>query len=329
MYGYMTFHDKILNNLIDSVHNKSASHAYIFEGADGLFLNNCAKLFAAALTCENTSVAPCGSCRSCIQAKADTNPDICYIVREKENGKLKKTIGIEPIRNAVKDSLVKPFNAPKKVYIIEEGDLLTTEAQNAFLKTFEEPPEYAVFIIIVQNSSALLETILSRGVLVNFPPVADSIVGKYIEENNPDEKERLDFLIKYCEGIPGEADKIIGNENFEALREKSLEMLGIFLVAKPINAFDIQSFFTENKDDTDMIFDFWISFMRDIVIILCGIRDNIINSDKFTELQKLTSRTNEAKIIKAISEILKTKDMLERSVKHSSAIMHCALAVCD
>ena len=329
MYGYTTFHDKILNNLIESVHNKTSSHAYIFEGADGLFLNNCAKLFAAALTCENTSISPCGSCRSCIQSKADTNPDICYILREKENGKLKKTIGIEPIRNAVKDSQVKPFNAPKKVYIIEEGDLLTVEAQNAFLKTFEEPPEYAVFIIIVHNSSALLETILSRGVLVSFPPVSDSIVSKYIEENYPEEKDRLDFLVKFCEGIPGEADNIIGNENFEGLREKSLEMLGVFLSGKEINAFLIQDFFTENKDDTELIFDLWISFMRDILIMLCGVRDNIINSDKITQLQQLTSRTDEAKIIKAVNEILTAKDMLNRSVKHSSAIMHCALAVCD
>lgn len=325
MYGYMTFHDKILTNLIESVHNGNTSHAYIFEGADGLFLQNCARLFAAALTCENTAIAPCGSCRSCIQSKAQTNPDISTIVREKD----KKTIGIEPIREAIKDAQVKPFNAPKKVYIIEEGDLLTVEAQNAFLKTFEEPPEYAVFIIIVQNSSVLLETILSRGMLVHFPPVSDGVVEKYIRENYPNESERLDFLVKYCGGIPGEADKVMGNENFNSLREKSLEMLGIFLSGKPINAFQVRDFFNENKDDTDMIFDFWISYMRDIVIILCGIRDNIINSDKLEDIRRLAARTNEAKIVKAVSEILTTKDMLSRSVKHSSAILHCALAVCD
>ena len=327
MYGYTTFHEKIMNTLINSVHDGTCSHAYIFEGAPGLFVHSSAALFAAALTCLDSGIAPCGSCRSCVESKAETNPDIYHIVREKENGKLKKTLGIEPIRNAVKDAQIRPFNAPRKVYIIDEGDLMTAEAQNAFLKTLEEPPEYAVFIIIVQNSASLLQTVLSRAVLIHFPPVSDSAVEKYIREKYPEESDRTDFLVKYCGGIPGEADKIMENESFEDLRKKSLDILPSLLSPKTADAFAVQDFATENKDDVDMIMDFWVSYLRDISVIQCGIRSNIINSDKLDTLVKISSRTDERTVIKAVNEILTAKDMLSRSVKQSAAVLRCALAI--
>jgi len=75
MYGYETFHEDLMKNLIESVHNGVSSHAYIFEGEKGLGVLNSARLFAAALTCKNTGVAPCGSCKNCVESKADTNPD--------------------------------------------------------------------------------------------------------------------------------------------------------------------------------------------------------------------------------------------------------------
>ena len=89
---------------------------------------------------------------------------------------------------------VKPFNSKHKVYIFEDASLLTEEAQNTFLKTFEEPPEYAVFILITENSASLLQTILSRFTLVHFPSVSDVIMEKYISEKYPEEKERLPFF---------------------------------------------------------------------------------------------------------------------------------------
>ena len=142
MYGYETFHEDLMKNLIESVHNGASSHAYIFEGEKGLGVLNSARLFAAALTCKNTGVAPCGSCQNCVESKADTNPDIIY-VRPKAD---KKSIGAKDMRKLEEDVAVKPFNSKHKVYIFEDASLLTEEAQNTFLKTFEEPPEYAVFI---------------------------------------------------------------------------------------------------------------------------------------------------------------------------------------
>ena len=97
---------------------------------------------------------------------------------------------------------VKPFNSKHKVYIFEDASFTYRRGTKHVFKTFEEPPEYAVFILITENSTSLLQTILSRFTLVHFPSVSDAIMEKYNKQkNNPEEKERLPFLIKYCAGV--------------------------------------------------------------------------------------------------------------------------------
>ncbi|MCI5605261.1 MAG: DNA polymerase III subunit [Clostridia bacterium] len=323
MYGYTTFHDELIKKLIKSVHNGTSSHAYIFEGEKGLFKHEAAQLFAATLTCQNTSVSPCGTCPACIQAKSKTNPDIIYI--EKSNDK--KTIGVEPIRTLNDDVAIRPFYSQKKVYIINEGDILTPEAQNAFLKTLEEPPEYAVFIIIVENSSALLQTVLSRASLIHFTPVSDKLIEQYINEKYPEHTSQIEFLTRYCEGIPGVADDVIADESFEALRTESINKLPVLLSKNKLSAYAIQKFIDENKDNAEKIFDFWISYLRDVTVIQCSAPDRIINIDKNDKLRILAEKYEPTQIVNAVKEILNSKKMLKRYVNLKALSLMTALKI--
>ncbi|MCH5211121.1 MAG: hypothetical protein J1F01_09180 [Oscillospiraceae bacterium] len=320
MYGYETFHDELMQNLINSVHSGLSSHAYIFEGKEGLGVRNAARLFAAALTCRNREIAPCGECPSCKEAKADTNPDIVYV-----NSGDKKSIGAEKMRALEEDVAIKPFAAERKVYIIEDGALLTEAAQNVFLKTFEEPPEYAVFIIVIENSSLLLETVLSRFTLIHFPCVSDAKVESYIKSKYPDETERVPFLVKYCAGIPGEADKVIENAEFENLRQVSLEKFSALLSHDKKSAFIISKFAEENKDDFSKILDFWLSFSRDIILLQTDADERIINIDKKDELRGFSSQINPERTVKIFGKIVKTQKMLSRYVNIKATAMWLAL----
>lgn len=321
MYGYKIFHDELMKNLIESVHSGSASHAYIFEGEKGLGKLTSARLFAAALTCSNTEIAPCCSCPSCIEAKANTNPDIIYVRPKKD----KKTIGADDMRSLEEDVAIKPFASARKVYIIEDGSLLTEAAQNVFLKTFEEPPEYAVFIIVTENSSALLQTVLSRFTLIHFPAVADRVVENYIKSKYPDETERLSFLVKYCAGVPGAADSVICDSEFETLRSESLQKLPSLLSANRLAAYDIRNFLDENKERASEILDFWLSFLRDTVLIQNGARDEIISIDKFDYLVRISSGFESADIVKLTDNIVKSQKMLARYVNLKAVSMWLAL----
>ena len=327
MYGYSVFHEKIMKMLINNVHNNACSHAYIFDGMKGLHKHEAGLLFAQALTCLNPSAAPCGACSSCIEAKAKTNPDIRHIVRETVNGKPKKFLGIDPIRDAVADSQIKPFNSPKKVYIIDEGELMNAEAQNAFLKTLEEPPEYAVFIIVTDNAASLLPTVLSRSTLIYFQPVNYFETEKYLSEKYPDIKDNLSFYIKYCEGIPGEADRIIGDERFEGLRNECLNKLSLILSDNMIDAFEVQKFVSDNSDDAQTIFNLWLSFLRDIMVIKCQAFDNVVNGDKISEIRQMAAKYDMKLIAYAIDMTVKTQNMMSKSVKLSARALRYALFI--
>ncbi|MBR0366407.1 MAG: hypothetical protein IJH94_06375 [Clostridia bacterium] len=171
MLGYDIFHENILKRLIENVKHDNNAASYIFEGPRGLHKFDAALLFAKALVCENTSVAPCCSCLACREAQSQNHPDIILVKPEKD----KKTIGVGPIRALISECGAKPFSEKHKVFIIKDGDILTPEAQNALLKVLEEPPEYAVFIIVCPDAEMLLETVRSRSVTITVPPVGADV----------------------------------------------------------------------------------------------------------------------------------------------------------
>lgn len=310
MYGYEVFHEELIKNLIESVHDGKSSHAYIFEGEKGLGTLEAARLFAAALTCSNTSISPCGTCQTCVESKADTNPDIIYVRPQKD----KKSIGADDMRALSDDVAIKPFNSARKVYIIEDGALLTEPAQNTFLKTFEEPPEYAVFIMLIENLSTLLDTILSRFTLVHFPVLSEERIRKYITEKYPAEKERLPFLLKYCGGIPETVDAVVNDSEFESLRDISLEKIFALASRDKRDAFAIQKFLEEKKENVNQILDFWLSFVRDTVLIQLGARDKIMNVDKKDILKDFSSKTNPEIVLMLYDRLVTAQKMIKRYV---------------
>ncbi len=140
------------------------SHAYILASADREACLNLAGQIAAAAVCQRGTDAPCGQCRDCRKAMSGIHPDITHIQRE--GGKAVLTV--DQIRLMAADAYVLPNEARRKVYILDEADKMKTpEAQNAALKTLEEPPAGVVFLLCVQNAGALLPTVRSRCVLLN------------------------------------------------------------------------------------------------------------------------------------------------------------------
>jgi DNA polymerase-3 subunit delta' len=320
MYGYSVFHEDILGRLIDNVRNGTNANTYIFEGQKGLCKHNAALLFAKSLVCSNTGSAPCCECKSCIEAQAGSHPDIITVRREKDRASL----GIGPIRNMISESLITPFYTGFKVFIIDEGDLLTAEAQNAFLKIIEEPPSYAVFIIVCTDAQILLETVRSRSVIINFPPVSDDIVRRYIQTNYPEET-RIDFLVRYCAGIPKAADNIIARDDFEKIRDDVLSLLPNMLSADKLNAYAAAEYFETNKSIAPELFDMLLMYLRDILVTEMGGYSKIVNSDKSDIIVSLAQKYTPELTVKAIDEIIEAKKMADRYVKPSAAALHAAL----
>lgn len=309
MYRYNTFHDDLMLELINTVHKGISHQAYIFEGPEGLNVLESARLFAASLTCKNKESAPCGDCEICKLSYGDTNPDIVYITTGD-----KKSIGVDAVREMAKDVYIKPFSAEKKVYIIDDGMSLTDEAQNAMLKILEEPPEYAVFIIITTSSAGLLPTVCSRCTKVRFTPLSEERMRQYIEENFEDPGLSIDFLVKFSQGIPQNAEDIINDADFEPLRQEAFRMLIPLLSKHKISAYQVSEFLENNKDRADMILEIWESFLRDIMFISNDAKEMVVNSDLKNEMTKIAGRLPDKYVIIALECVIRGKYMLKRYV---------------
>lgn len=322
MYGYEIFHDQLLSKLINNVRTETSANTYIFEGAEGLNKHAAAKLFAQTLVCDNTDNAPCQSCRSCIEAQAGTHPDIICVNPEKG----KSSLGVKPVRDMISECLIKPFYDKHKVFIINDGDMLTVEAQNTFLKIIEEPPEYAVFIIVCTDSQMLLQTVRSRSVTISFSPVDDDIVRNYINKYYPDEL-RTEFLVKYCAGIPKSADNIINNEDFERLREESLNIIPKLMSQKKIHAFAAVEYVEKNKEYAREILDMILLYLRDALVAAMGCPDKIINTDKREKIMLIVQTYSPSLISCASDEIINAKKYIDKYVKYSAAMLHAAIKI--
>lgn len=309
MYGYNTFHDEIMTELIGNVRNRRTNQAYIFEGPEGLGIFEAAKLFAAALACLERETAPCGNCAACRLSYAGSNPDIIYV-----NTGDKKSIGVEKIREMSRDVYIKPFEGDRKVYIIEDGGMLTEEAQNAMLKILEEPPEYAVFIIVTVSAELLLSTVLSRCAKVRFMPLSERDMRGYIGEKYGSTEQNIDFLVRFSQGIPKKADEIIADSDFAALRREAFDKLLPLLSKYRISAYRVTEFLENNKERAELILSLWQSFMRDIMLLQNGAKELAVNVDMQEELSKLALKFPDNYCIIALERLIEAKKMLKRYV---------------
>ncbi len=321
MYGYDIFHEELMNTLIKAIRKGKSSHSYIFEGPPGMGKHTAAALIAAATCCEG-ELSPCGTCKSCIMAKAGTHPDIKHVVPEKD----KKTIGVDVMREVNTDALIKPFYSNKKVYIIE-GDLLTTEAQNAFLKTLEEPPLYASFIIVVSDLTKLLQTIISRCASIHFHGVSSARMKKHIEEKYPGMGDSLGFYISYADGNPGRLENLLRSPEFSILRDECFKAVSGILSGDYNEAFDVSDFFDANKDNLPEVLDILLLFLRDILFIQEGMLKNVINSDYSEKLRSIAGYADEQKLILAMEKISQCGEMQKRNIGAKYLGMYLALSV--
>ena len=210
----------ITGHLQNAIRMGKVSHAYIIQGEAGSGKKLLAATFAAALQCEEGGIEPCGHCQSCKQAVSGNHPDIRRVIHEKA------TIGVDDIRLQLNnDIMVKPYSRPYKVYIIDEAEKMTEQAQNAMLKTIEEPPEYAVILLLTVNAKLLLPTILSRCILLNVRPVARQAVTGLLTERHGIAGYMAEVAADFADGIPGKAIAYAQSGEFVSLKEDVLKVL--------------------------------------------------------------------------------------------------------
>lgn len=303
--------EQLKEHLQNAISMNKVSHAYIINGERSSGKEFIAKVFATALQCEKQGTEPCGECHSCKQALSGNQPDIIYVSHEKPN-----TIGVEDIRGQINnDIVIKPYSSPKKVYIMNEGEKMTVQAQNALLKTLEEPPEYAVILILTTNVEALLPTILSRCVVLNMKPVSDDKVKKYLMEELQIPDYKANICVAFARGNIGKAKLLASSEEFEKVKDEAISLV------KNINDMEINEIvkaikkIAEYKFDVGDYLDILSVWYRDVLLFKATKDANsLIFKDELQAIRKVADRSTYEGIEIIVKALQQAKRRLEANV---------------
>ena len=308
--------EQLKEHLQNSLKMNKVSHAYIINGERSSGKEFIARIFAAALQCEHPDTSsgmwePCGECHSCKQMATGNQPDVITLTHEKPG-----TIGVEDIRGQINNSVgIKPYSSPRKVYIMNEGEKMTVQAQNALLKTLEDAPEYVVILILTSNVDSLLPTILSRCVLLNMKPVKDSQVKRFLMETMETPDYKADICVAFARGNIGKARLLASSEEFDRVKEEAITLL------KYINDMEISEIvgaikkINEYKLDVNDYLDILAIWYRDVLLFKATNDVNhLIFREEIQYIRKVADRSTYEGIEKVISALDKAKNRLNANV---------------
>ena len=214
-------HEQIIEHFKNAITMDKVSHAYILNGPDLSGKRMLAEAFAMTLQCEKKGTEPCMECHSCKQAIGRNQPDIIYLQHEKPN-----TISVDDIRTQINnDIVVKPYSSPYKIYIIDEAEKMNVQAQNALLKTIEEPPKYAIILLLTTNAETFLPTILSRCIRLDLKVVSDEKIKAYLMQKYEIPDYKADVCVAFAQGNVGKAVKLAESDDFNEIKNAAIQLI--------------------------------------------------------------------------------------------------------
>ncbi|MCR5213118.1 MAG: DNA polymerase III subunit delta' [Eubacterium sp.] len=274
-------HEDIISRFRSSIEQGRVSHAYIIAGQKDSGRLTLANAFAKTLQCQEGGTESCGHCKSCLQAESMNHPDIDYITHEGDH------ISVNDVRNQLNAEISKrPYSSKYRIFIMKEAERMTEEAQNALLKTIEEPPEYGIIILITTKPELLLPTIRSRCITFITKPVKEKDIREYLVNKLNVEDKKADFAIEYAQGNLGKAVQLATNEEYEKLIQSVIDLeSNIRELTYDDISYSIQkcSDFKVNIND---YLDLMMMWYRDILILkVTGNPDKILFKTEYSAIK--------------------------------------------
>ena len=278
-------HEQIKEHMQAAIRDKKPFHAYLFQGEEGVGKEALARTFAAGLQCQSESAdKPCKECVSCRQMESGNQPDVIWVTREKAS------LGVDEIREQLCNTMdIKPFSSPYKIYLVPEAEKMTEAAQNALL------------ILMTSNISALLPTIQSRCLTMEFRPLSTAVVESYVKEHCqvPDYQARASAA--FAQGNLGKAMRYAKSEDFIERKDHIISLL------RHVEQMDLSEMLAvikdlgTRKDEVRDYIDLMVLWYRD-VLLFKATKD--INQLLFQDEASYISREASHRSYEKIEEIL-------------------------
>lgn len=291
--GEIIGHKNIINNFKKRVDLDEISHAHIIVGENGIGKSNLANKFARD-----------------ILGKFEERDYIDII-----NYRCKKSsFGVDDVRGIVDEINKRPFEGDKKVIIIYDGNKLTVQAQNALLKTIEEPPKGVFIILLCESLELILDTIKSRCQIYKLSPLNKEDIRLYIDNINNDSfsQDEVNAAIAYSEGIPGKAEAFLRDSSLKDLRNTLVDLLFLLTKGNIRELLEFETKIVAFKDKKEEVLNILASFIRDIIIYKEIDEDNgLINGDKIESIKKIAIEISYKKLNNIIDKIGEARRSLQ------------------
>ncbi|MBU3093806.1 DNA polymerase III subunit delta' [Clostridium sp. CF011] len=290
-------HNSIKNQISKSIESDRLSHAHLLVGEDGI---------GKSIVAKNIGLKVLGK-----------NQDRQYVdLVEWRIEKNKSTIGVNSIRALIEEINKKPYEGVRKVIIIYNAHKMTVQAQNAFLKTIEEPPKNVIILLLCENLEVILDTIKSRCQIHKLKNLNVDEMKEFLKINYYDlSLEEIRVVIAFSDGIPGKAEKFIQDNNFKDIRNITLEILLNLNKVGTEELIKYEKKLSNQKENFEEILTAFLSYIRDTIIYKeIEEEDLILNIDKLLSIKELANIFSFIKLNGIISIINDTRENLVRNV---------------
>ncbi len=308
MFDFSDFsgHENLILRLRALITHNKFPQSIIIDGAFGCGKTTLAKTLAKTLLCEKGGDEPCNCCLSCITFDSNNNPDVFFITPSKTR------LGVEDIREQiVKNTAVAPYLYKYKIFIIKNAHYMTAAAQNALLKTIEEPKDYCIYMLLSEYFTGFLPTVLSRCVMFKLKPLDFNIVKDYLLNSGYDENT-AHLSAVFSKGSIGHGKSLCEDKGFFQLRDEIIDLI------RPIRrrddliyAFHLASVLEKQKENIAQILDIMTMWYRDLFVLKTrGDMNLIFQTDLIEEYEKQSERYTPSDLYNILNYIYEAGESL-------------------
>jgi DNA polymerase-3 subunit delta' len=304
-------HEWAVDLLRQHVARGELRHAYLITGPAGVGRRTLALRLAQAINCPQPAAPgePCGACRTCLQIEGMRYADLNVIQAENEGGVLK----IDQVREVLRTVSLKPFQSPYRVAVFLRFHEANANAQNALLKTLEEPPGHALLLLTADNAEQLLPTVVSRCETLRLRPLpVDDVTNFLSARGTPDGQARL--LAHLSGGRPGYALRLLSDPSALSFREERLAEFRALMGSSRRAKFAAAEKLARDRDALRRVLLIWSAYWRDVLLLAARSDAPLTNIDRAPELESIAASASLPVAREAVSDIELAIERLERNV---------------
>ena len=315
MNDLIAVNENVLKFFASALAENRLGHAYLFSGPVSAGKTQTALAVAKLISCESSGKKPkelfCGQCPSCLRIDKGSHPDVHLLARLPDE----TTVKIDQIRQMIYEAQLKPFESPRKIFIIKNIEDLTPEASNSLLKTLEEPTPSSLLILTTAFLDKILDTVKSRCHMIPFFTQGNGALEACLVKNYKIDRIAAHFLAYFSEGCLGKALRFNQNDIF---RRKN-QIIDNFILPG-----DSEPYFKElsaDKEKTKEALDIIYSWFRDLLLFKSGIEElKLIHTDRAKDLKGLEGKYSFEELSESLAEISKTNRLLQDNMNLKIAL---------